>query len=86
MTETINVHRRWGTLRTFALLKGQPVFEAKTGSKIGEVTDLCITNDGVVKGLMVKKGVFFKQSYFLDIHNPISWTFKMYYHLAGMGS
>ncbi|WP_326160902.1 PRC-barrel domain-containing protein [Neobacillus niacini] len=62
-----------GTLRTFALLKGQPVFESKTGSKIGEVTDLCITNDGVVKGLMVKKGVFFKQTYFLDIQDVLSF-------------
>jgi uncharacterized protein YrrD len=73
MSKTIYVLRRWGTLRTFALLKGQPVFESKTGSKIGEVTDLCITNDGVVKGLLVKKGVFFKQSYFLDIQDVLSF-------------
>jgi uncharacterized protein YrrD len=73
MTKTINVHRRWGTLRTFALLKGQPVYESKTGSKIGEVTDLCISNDGLVKGLLVKKGVFFKQSYFLDIQGVLSF-------------
>lgn len=61
------------SLRTFSLLKGQPVFEAKTGARIGEVTDLCITNEGVVTGLMVKKGVFFKQTYFLDIKDVASF-------------
>lgn len=60
-------------MRTFTLLKGQPVFETKTGAKIGEVTDLWITNDGTVKGLMIKKGVFFKQTYFLDIHEISSF-------------
>jgi uncharacterized protein YrrD len=61
------------SLRTFSLLKGQPVFENRTGEKIGEVTDLCISNDGIVKGLMVKKGVFFKQTYFLDIQDVSSF-------------
>jgi uncharacterized protein YrrD len=61
------------SLRTFSLLKGQPVFDMKTGAKIGEVTDLCITHNGMVNGLMVKKGVFFKQTYFLDIHNVSSF-------------
>jgi uncharacterized protein YrrD len=61
------------SLRTFSLLKGQPVFESVTGEKIGEVTDLCISNEGIVKGLMVKKGVFFKQTYFLDIQNVSSF-------------
>jgi uncharacterized protein YrrD len=61
------------SLRTFSLLKGQPVFENRTGEKIGEVTDLCISNEGVVKGLLVKKGVFFKQTYFLDIQDVTSF-------------
>ena len=61
------------SLRTFSLLKGQPVFENRTGEKIGEVTDLCISNEGVVKGLLVKKGVFFKQTYFLDIQDVASF-------------
>ncbi|MEW9049520.1 MAG: PRC-barrel domain-containing protein [Neobacillus sp.] len=73
MTETITVHRRWDTLRTFSLLKGQPVYETVSGTKIGEVTDLCITKSGMVKGLLVKKGVFFKQTYFLDIHDVSSF-------------
>jgi uncharacterized protein YrrD len=61
------------SLRTFSLLKGQPVYETKTGTKIGEITDLCITGTGTVKGLLVKKGVFFKQTFFLDIQKVASF-------------
>lgn len=60
-------------MRTFSLLKGQPVFETNNGVKIGEICDLCISKDGAVKGLLVKKGVFFKQSYFLDIQKVSSF-------------
>jgi uncharacterized protein YrrD len=61
------------SLRTFSLLKGQPVFETRTGSKIGEISDLCISSSGKVEGLLVKKGVFFKQSFFLDIQKVASF-------------
>jgi uncharacterized protein YrrD len=61
------------SLRTFSLLKGQPVFDTKKGTKIGEIYDLCISSNGKVNGLLVKKGVFFKQSYFLDIQNVASF-------------
>ncbi|MCM2531552.1 PRC-barrel domain-containing protein [Neobacillus pocheonensis] len=60
-------------MRTFSLLKGQPVYETNTGTKIGEVTDLCISSSGTVKGLLVKKGVFFKQTFFLDIQKVASF-------------
>ncbi|WP_040207866.1 PRC-barrel domain-containing protein [Neobacillus jeddahensis] len=56
-------------MRTFSLVKGQPVFETKSGSKIGEISDLCISSTGKVNGLLVKKGFFFKQTLFLDIQN-----------------
>jgi uncharacterized protein YrrD len=61
------------SLRTFSLLKGQPVFDNNTGTKIGEVFDLCISSHGVVEGLLVRKGVFFKQSYFLAINKVSSF-------------
>jgi uncharacterized protein YrrD len=61
------------SLRTFSLLKGQPVFETNSGQKIGEICDLCISSNGTVKGLLVKKGVFFKQSFFLDIQKVASF-------------
>ena len=51
------------SLRTFSLLKGIPVYEVKSGSKIGEVCDLDISDNGRVKGLLVKKGVFFKKTF-----------------------
>jgi len=60
-------------LRTFSLLKGQPVFETKSGTKIGEVCDLCISKDGMVRGLLIKKGDFFRQTYVLDIQKVSSF-------------
>lgn len=74
MTETINVQQEVGhSLRTFSLVKGQPVFESKSGTKIGEISDLCISSTGKINGLLVKKGVFFKQTFFLDIQNVASF-------------
>jgi uncharacterized protein YrrD len=61
------------SLRTFSLLKGQPVFETKSGTKIGEITDLCISSTGKVNGLLVKKGIFFKQLYLLEIEKVASF-------------
>jgi uncharacterized protein YrrD len=62
-------------LRTFSLLKGLPIFELKTGSKIGDVCDLNISNDGMVRGLLVKKGVFFKKTYVISVQNVSSFGF-----------
>lgn len=62
-------------MRTFSLLKGLPIFELKTGSKIGEVCDLNISNDGIVRGLLVKKGVFFKKTYIINVQNVSSFGF-----------
>ena len=61
------------SLRTFSLLKGLPVFEIKTGEKIGEVSDLTISNDGKVKGLLVKNGVFFIKPKMISIQNVSSF-------------
>jgi uncharacterized protein YrrD len=62
-------------LRTFSLLKGLPIFELKTGSKIGEVCDLNISNNGIVRGLLVKKGVFLKKTYIINVQNVSSFGF-----------
>jgi len=62
-------------LRTFSLLKGLPVFELKSGSKIGEVCDLSISSNGSVKGLLVKKGVFFKKTFFISVQSVSSFGF-----------
>ncbi len=60
-------------MRTFSLLKGQPVFETESGRRIGEICDLYISKDGIVEGLLVKSGVFFKQTCFLDIQKVVSF-------------
>jgi uncharacterized protein YrrD len=73
MTETKNVHGGCFSLRTFSLLKGQPIFDTRSGTRIGEVIDICITGNGKVKGLLVKKGGFLKQTCYLDIQNVTSF-------------
>ncbi|UII54982.1 PRC-barrel domain-containing protein [Cytobacillus spongiae] len=59
-------------MRTFSIVKGLPVFELKSGSKIGEVCDFSIAN-GRVKGLLLKKGALLKKTYFIDIHDVSSF-------------
>ncbi len=60
-------------MRTFSLLKGMPIFEVKTGSKIGEVCDLAISNNGKVEGLLVKKGAVWKKTHIIYIQNISSF-------------
>jgi uncharacterized protein YrrD len=62
-------------LRTFSLLKGLPVYELKSGAKIGVVCDLNISSNGLVKGLLVKKGVLFKKTFCIDVQNVTSFGF-----------
>jgi uncharacterized protein YrrD len=45
----------------------------KTGKKIGEVCDLNITTNGLVKGLILKKGGIFKKSQTIDIKDISSF-------------
>jgi uncharacterized protein YrrD len=60
-------------LRTFSLLKGLPVYEMQKGKKIGEVCDLNISTDGLVKGLIIKKDGIFKKSQTIDIQDVSSF-------------
>jgi uncharacterized protein YrrD len=65
---------RWGqSLRTFSLVKGLPVFELTSGSILGEVSDLCISGNGKVEGLLVKKKALFHKQQFIDIKNIASF-------------
>lgn len=50
-----------------------PVFEIQTGSKIGEVCDLSLTDNGVVKGLLLKKGVVLKKTYIIYLEHVSSF-------------
>ena len=60
-------------MRTFSLLKGLPVIEIKSGAKLGEVSDLRISADGLVKGLLVKKGALLKKTFLIDIDDVSSF-------------
>jgi uncharacterized protein YrrD len=60
-------------LRTFSLVKGLPVIELESGSKLGVVSDLSITSDGKINGLLVKKSALFKRNQFINLHNIVSF-------------
>ncbi|KAB2338660.1 photosystem reaction center subunit H [Cytobacillus depressus] len=60
-------------MRTFSLLKGLPVFEIKSGTKIGDVFDLNISVCGTVTGLIVRKGTILKRSLLLKVKDVSSF-------------
>lgn len=60
-------------MRTFSLVKGLPVFELKSGAKLGEVCDLSISGDGEVKGLLVKKKSLFNKMNIISMQNIVSF-------------
>lgn len=60
-------------MRTFSLLRGLPVYVKKTGEKLGEVFDLCLSESGKVDGLLLKKGTLFKRTTFVRIEDVSSF-------------
>ena len=62
-------------MRTFSLLKGLPIYELKSGTKMGVVCDLNISSNGLVKGLLVKKGILIKKTFCIDIQKVTSFGF-----------
>lgn len=69
---TIFVREGGMTLRTFSLLKGLPVV-AKDGRKIGIVSDLCISEAGIITGLVVQKQRFFKKNVYVALDDVASF-------------
>ncbi len=51
------------------------MYELKSGEKIGVVCDLNISSDGLIKGLLVKKGVLLKKTYCIDVQKVTSFGF-----------
>ncbi|MCH1627681.1 PRC-barrel domain-containing protein [Ferdinandcohnia quinoae] len=49
-------------MRTFTLLKDLPVYDEQAGKLLGRVSDICITNEGKVSGLLVKGKGFFEKN------------------------
>lgn len=60
-------------MRTFSLLRGLSVIVLSNGKTIGEVNDLFISPQGLVKGLWVKNHSFIRKSFFLDIKDVSSF-------------
>jgi uncharacterized protein YrrD len=50
-----------------------PIYNIRTGKKMGDVCDLAISENGTVTGLLVRRGAFFKQTYFLAIDKVSSF-------------
>jgi uncharacterized protein YrrD len=50
-----------------------PIYNVRSGKKLGDVCDLSISENGKVTGLLVKKGVFFKQTCHLPIDKVTSF-------------
>ncbi|USK58901.1 PRC-barrel domain-containing protein [Peribacillus asahii] len=69
---TILVREGGMTLRTFSLLKGLPVVD-KNGEKIGMVNDLCISEAGIITGLVVQKQRLFKKNVYVALDNVSSF-------------
>ncbi|MFE8696821.1 PRC-barrel domain-containing protein [Cytobacillus sp. FJAT-53684] len=60
-------------MRTFSLLKGLPVIELQSGSRIGEVCDIHISGNGVVKSLLIRKGTLLKKTFHIDVQDVASF-------------
>ncbi|MEW8986288.1 MAG: PRC-barrel domain-containing protein [Bacillus sp. (in: firmicutes)] len=60
-------------MRTYSLVKGLPVFDLRNGSKLGEVCDLCISSNGKVEGLLLKKKTMFHKMNRIEIENVVSF-------------
>lgn len=71
--ETKNVRKGGLALRTFSLLKGLPVIDFKSGTKLGEVSDVSVSHEGKVEGLLLKKGKLFKKTYLIKVENIHSY-------------
>jgi uncharacterized protein YrrD len=61
------------SLRTFSLLKKLPIYEMLNGKKIGIVEDLCLDDNGSVKGLIVKRKGLFSHHALLPIDHITSF-------------
>ncbi|KZZ86032.1 MULTISPECIES: PRC-barrel domain-containing protein [Bacillaceae] len=54
-------------MRTYGTLKGLPVFDARNAACIGKITDLVISTDGHVSGLILDGKGLFKKDRFIPL-------------------
>jgi uncharacterized protein YrrD len=57
------------SLRTFSLLKGQQVYEEKSGKILGQVYDLCLNETGKVTALLMDSKGMFQRDRMIPIEN-----------------
>jgi uncharacterized protein YrrD len=58
--QTNTVRRVAISLRTYSIVKGQPAYNALTGSVIGKVEDVLFDEQGIVQGLLLNEKGWFK--------------------------
>ncbi|QGQ47367.1 PRC-barrel domain-containing protein [Metabacillus sediminilitoris] len=56
-------------MRTFSKLKGLPVYSNHDGNILGYVTNLCLSSNGFVHGLMIEGKGLFQRDRFVPIHS-----------------
>ncbi|WP_246940688.1 PRC-barrel domain-containing protein [Bacillus pinisoli] len=60
-------------MRTFSLLKGQPVFDSVTGKTIGVVSDLQVSDEGSIEAVIVDVKGFFERDRFIHFNDILSF-------------
>ncbi|MBP2240526.1 uncharacterized protein YrrD [Cytobacillus eiseniae] len=60
-------------MRTFSLLKGLPVINIQNGMRMGDVCDIRISGNGIVTGLLVRKGALLKRTSLIDVRDVYSF-------------
>jgi uncharacterized protein YrrD len=68
-----NVRKGGVLLRTFTLLKGQPVFNQKTGKTIGNVSDIKLSNDGTIEAIVIDVKGFFGRDQHIPLQDVLSF-------------
>lgn len=61
------------SLRTLSLLKGLPVYEKNSGEKLGEVFDLCLSDNARIEGVLLREGAIFKRNLLVPFQNIYSF-------------
>jgi uncharacterized protein YrrD len=60
-------------LRTFTLLKGLPVYDSSSGKAAGIVSDLEISNNGLVKSVVVDMKGLFERDRLISVDDVVSF-------------
>ncbi|MBM7660714.1 uncharacterized protein YrrD [Bacillus mesophilus] len=59
-------------MRTFTLIKGMPVYDSSTGKALGVVSDLMVSNEGVIRAVMLDVKGLFERDRLISIDKVLS--------------